>query len=55
MALLGVVCLVAGCGGNSSTGGGGTPASTYNLVVTGTYASGSVNLTHSANLTLVVQ
>jgi hypothetical protein len=55
MALLGIVGLMAGCGGNSSTGGGGTPASTYNLVVTGTYASGSVNLTHTTNLTLIVQ
>jgi hypothetical protein len=56
MALLGIVCLVtAGCGGSSSTGGGGTPANTYTLTATGTYASGSANLTHSMNLTLVVQ
>jgi FG-GAP-like repeat/Abnormal spindle-like microcephaly-assoc'd, ASPM-SPD-2-Hydin len=56
IALLGIVCLVtAGCGGNSSSGGGGTPASTYTLTVTGTFASGSANLTHSTNLTLVVQ
>jgi hypothetical protein len=56
-ALLGIVCFViAGCGGNSSsTGGGGTPASTYTLTVTGTFASGSANLTHSTNLTMVVQ
>ena len=56
-ALLGIVCFVmAGCGGNSSsTGGGGTPANTYTLTVTGTFASGSANLTHSTNLTMVVQ
>jgi hypothetical protein len=55
-ALLGIVCLVmAGCGGNSSTGGGGTPAATYTLTLTGTFASGSANLTHSTNLTMVVQ
>ena len=56
-ALLGIVCMVmAGCGGNSSsTGGGSTPANTYTLTVTGTFASGSANLTHSTNLTMVVQ
>ena len=56
-ALMGIVCFVmAGCGGNSSsTGGGGTPANTYTLTVTGTFASGSANLTHSTNLTMVVQ
>lgn len=54
--LLGIVCLVAaGCGGNSSSAGGGTPASTYTLTVTGTFASGAANLTHTSNLTLVVQ
>jgi hypothetical protein len=56
-ALLGIVCFVmAGCGGNgSSTGGGGTPANTYTLTVTGTFASGSANLTNSTKLTMVVQ
>jgi hypothetical protein len=56
-ALLGIVCFVmAGCGGNSSsTGGGSTPANTYTLTVTGTFASGSATLTHSTNLTMVVQ
>jgi Bacterial Ig-like domain (group 3)/FG-GAP-like repeat/Abnormal spindle-like microcephaly-assoc'd, ASPM-SPD-2-Hydin len=56
-ALLGIVCFVmAGCGGNSSsTGGGSTPANTYTLTVTGTFASGSANITHSTNLTMVVQ
>jgi hypothetical protein len=56
-ALLGVVCFVmAGCGGNSSsTGGGSTPANTYTLTVTGTFASGSANIIHSTNLTMVVR
>jgi hypothetical protein len=56
-ALMGIVCFVmVGCGGNSSsTGGGGTPANTYTLTVNGTFASGSANLTHSTNLTMVVQ
>jgi hypothetical protein len=55
-ALLGIVCFVmAGCGGNSSSSGGSTPANTYTLTVTGTFASGSANLTHSTNLTMVVQ
>jgi hypothetical protein len=56
-ALLGIVCfVVAGCGGNSSNpGGGGTAANAYTLTVTGTFASGSATLTHSTNLTMVVQ
>jgi hypothetical protein len=54
---MGIVCfMMAGGGGNgSSTGGGSTPANTYTLTVTGTFASGSANLTHSTNLTMVVQ
>ena len=56
-ALLGIVCfVVAGCGGNSSNpSGGGIAANTYTLTVTGTFASGSAVLTHSTNLTMVVQ
>jgi hypothetical protein len=56
-AFLGIVCfVVVGCGGNSSNpGGGGTAANTYTLTVTGTFASGSATLTHSTNLTMVVQ
>jgi Bacterial Ig-like domain (group 3)/FG-GAP-like repeat/Abnormal spindle-like microcephaly-assoc'd, ASPM-SPD-2-Hydin len=56
-ALLGIVCLVmAGCGGSgSSSRGGSTPANSYILTVTGTFASGSATLTHSTNLTMVVQ
>ncbi|MGB2605936.1 MAG: FG-GAP-like repeat-containing protein [Candidatus Sulfotelmatobacter sp.] len=45
-----------GCGGSGSNGGGGgTPPATYNLSLTGTFASGSTTLTHSAKLTLVVE
>jgi hypothetical protein len=53
--LLGVACLVmSGCGGHGSTPGG-TPANAYTLAVTGTFASGSANITHTTNLTMVVQ
>jgi len=58
LALLFAVCLgmtVWGCGGSYGSSSGGTPAGTYNLTVTGTYTAGSANLTHSVNLTLVVQ
>jgi hypothetical protein len=46
---------MAGCGGNSSSTGGGTPANTYTLTVTGTFSSGSANITHTTNLKMVVQ
>jgi hypothetical protein len=55
---LAFVCLLflgvtlPGCGG--SGGGTGTPA-TYNLTVPGTFESGSTRLTHSTNLTLIMQ
>jgi hypothetical protein len=53
---LGVTMSACGGGGGSgSGGGGGTQAGTYNLTVTGTFNSGSTNLTHKTNLTLVVQ
>jgi hypothetical protein len=54
---VGVTTLACGGGGSGSGngGGGGTEAGTYNLTVTGTFASGSTNLTHKTNLTLVVQ
>ena len=54
------VCVLAigmtfsGCGGGSSSGGSGTQAGTYNLMLTGTFTSGSTTLTHAAKLTLVV-
>ncbi len=60
--LLALLCLVSigitmsACGGSTTgTGGGGTSAGTYNLMVTGTFASGSSMLTHHTDLTLVVQ
>jgi hypothetical protein len=46
--------MMSACGGGSS-GTQGTPAGTYPLVVSGTFTTGSTKLTHSANLTLVVQ
>lgn len=51
---------VAACGGGGGGGGGGgptnpgTPAGTYTLTVTGSTTSGSVTLTNSATLTLIV-
>jgi hypothetical protein len=51
--------MMSGCGGGSSRGGGGgnqgTPAGTYTIAVSGTFASGSTSLTHNVNLKLVVQ
>jgi len=59
LALLGVLALTIvwpACGGSSaSSSGGGTPTGSYTITVTGTYASGSVTLTHTTNLKLVVQ
>jgi peptidoglycan/LPS O-acetylase OafA/YrhL len=54
----GVTLSACGGGGGSSGGGGGnagTPTGTYTLVVSATFTSGSTTLTHSADLTLVVQ
>jgi hypothetical protein len=56
--LLALGMTVSGCGGSGSSStntGGGTPPGTYNLTVTGTFASGPAKLAHNANLTLVVQ
>jgi len=54
--LLSIGITMSACGGGgSSSGDGGTQAGTYNLTVTGTFTSGSTNLTHKTNLTLVVQ
>jgi hypothetical protein len=46
----GTIMTACGVGGSS-----GTSTGTYHLTVTGTATSGSVTLTHSMNLTLVVQ
>jgi FG-GAP-like repeat/Abnormal spindle-like microcephaly-assoc'd, ASPM-SPD-2-Hydin len=56
--LLLIATILSSCGGGSgggNHGGTGTPAGTYTLTVTGTFISGSTTLTHSTNLTLVVQ
>jgi hypothetical protein len=60
LVFLAVVSLgTIGCGGsgggNTGGGGGGTPANTYTLTVTGNFASGTANLTHTTSLTMVVQ
>jgi hypothetical protein len=58
LCLLSVGFAMSGCGGGGGSGGGGgggTQAGTYNLTVTGTFTSGSTDLTHKTNLTLVVQ
>ncbi len=55
---LAFVCLfslgvtLSGCGGGSNGSGG---PGTYNLTVTGKFASGTTTLTHNTNLTLLVQ
>src|SRR5205823_10409367 len=41
--------------GSAGVGHQGTPAGTYPLMVSGSFASGSTRLTHNTNLTLVVQ
>jgi hypothetical protein len=55
--MLGVISAPA-CGGGGGGGGGGgnpgTPAGTYNLNVTGTFASGTTTLTHNVKLVLTV-
>ena len=43
------------CGGGSSSGGSGTRAGTYALTITANFQSGSTNLSHQTNPTLVVQ
>lgn len=61
--LLGLLCLLStliimpACGGgpNNNGNGGGTLPGTYSLTVTGSFTSGSTNLSHTLKLTLVVQ
>lgn len=54
--MLAISINMSACGGNApGNGGGGTPAGTYNLTVTGTFTSGSTTLTHATKFTLVVK
>jgi hypothetical protein len=54
MSLLGM--LLSSCsGGGGMNGGGGTPAGTYNLMVTGIFSSGTTTLSNAVQLTLVVK
>ena len=57
LCLLCIGTTLLGCGGSSSGGGGGggIQPGNYNLTVTGQFTSGSLMLTHSSQLTLVVQ
>jgi hypothetical protein len=52
---IGVTMSACGGGSGSSSAGRGTQSGTYGLTVTGTFTSGSTNLTHKTNLTLIVQ
>jgi hypothetical protein len=56
---LALTMLLSSCGGghSSTTTGGspGTPAGTYTISVSASFASGSAALTHNTSLTLVVQ
>jgi len=54
LCLLSVGVALSACGGGGS-GSGGTPIGTYNPTVTGTFTSGSTKLTHSIEVTLIVQ
>jgi hypothetical protein len=59
LAILAMTLTSCGGGSSSSSGGGststGTQSGTYTIKVTGTFISGSNTLTHTTNLTLVVQ
>ncbi|MGB0011962.1 MAG: hypothetical protein WBQ03_10175 [Candidatus Sulfotelmatobacter sp.] len=53
-----LVLNITACGGGSSGGGtgtGGIPTGTYSLNVVGNFTSGSMTLTQTMKLTLVVQ
>lgn len=54
LATTGVTWFACGSNGTPPSRDGGTPPGTYNLSVTGTFTSSSTTLTHSAQLTLVV-
>ncbi|HKS96834.1 MAG TPA: choice-of-anchor D domain-containing protein, partial [Terriglobia bacterium] len=53
VATLALVLLWAACGGGNA-GGGGTPAGTYSLTVSGTVTSGQATVKHDVTLTLTV-
>jgi hypothetical protein len=56
--LAGLALTLTSCGGGSSSGGGGgsgTQAGNYTISVTGSFNTGSTNLAHTTNLTLVVR
>ena len=55
LCLLGIGITWSACGGGGSRPITGTPTGTYNLIVKGTFNSGSTTLTHNTKLTLVVQ
>jgi hypothetical protein len=57
LCLLSAVMVIPACGGGSSNNGNGsgTIPGTYILTLTGSFTSGSTNLTHTAKLTLVVR
>ncbi len=55
LCLLSIGVTMSACGGGGSRGGSGTQAGTYNVIVTGSFNSGPAKLTHTANLTLIVQ
>jgi hypothetical protein len=58
LALLSLLFLgvtISACGGGGGGHSGGTAPGTYNVTVTGNFTSGSTILTHTTNLTLVVQ
>jgi len=52
--LFSIAAISSACGGGAGSGGGTQPT-TYNLVVTGTFSSGSTVLKHTVPLTLIVQ
>jgi hypothetical protein len=57
-ALVVLVCLgitLTSCGGGGGGANTGTQAGTYTIAVSGKFTSGSTTLTHTTNLTLVVQ
>jgi len=57
LCLLSIGVTMSACGGGSSSSGGsggGTQPGTYDLMLTGTFTSGSTTLTHNTKLTLVV-